>query len=172
MDRFRKVMPMGNKACYDRHVKKNQERHRQRLASMKCSIDCAPPRRFPHLERNQKKEQLMEERYAEIEKDNRLLLERMSYILKCKGMDCYATPHMKLAHSLTRDERRRDMDRITRDNQLLLRRIQQAEPTYDHLAFAEDARRHEEYLRNICELPVAIGLPRASQGKRSSGRMG
>ena len=51
---------------------------------MKCSIDNAPPKRHSHLHKNLKKEQLMEERFAEIERDNRLLLEKMSYIMRVR----------------------------------------------------------------------------------------
>jgi hypothetical protein len=39
----------------------------------------------------------------------------------------------------------------------ILRRIQHAEPTYDHMAWQEDARRHEGYMKNMCELPLVIG---------------
>merc|ERR1712072_1519060 len=37
--------------------------------------------------RNPKKEQMMEERYSQIERDNRLLLEKMSYIMRHQSMD-------------------------------------------------------------------------------------
>ena len=33
---------------------------------------------------------------------------------------------------------------------------QAAEPTYDHLAWAEHEKLHEEYMKNICELPIVI----------------
>ena len=46
----------------------------------------------------------------------------------------------------------------------ILRRIQHAEPTYDHVAWLEDARRHEGYLKNMCELPLVIG-PLSAEGE-------
>jgi len=52
------------------------------LRNMKCSIDNKPPTTQRHLKRNAKKEALLEERYASIERENRLLLEKMSYIMK------------------------------------------------------------------------------------------
>ena len=87
MDRARKAMPIGNKQCYARHLKANQDKHRRNLATMKAAIDNKAPKRFAHLQRNQKKEQMMEERYAEIERDNRLLLEKMSHIMRNDGMN-------------------------------------------------------------------------------------
>jgi E3 ubiquitin-protein ligase TRIP12 len=82
MDRARRAMPIGNKQCYARHVQANQEKHKYKMATVKCSIDNSAPKRFSHLQRNQKKEQMMEERYAEIERDNRFLLEKMSHIMR------------------------------------------------------------------------------------------
>ena len=82
MDRARRAMPIGNKQCHARMMQKQQERHKKKLLEMKCSIDNREPKRHSHLRRNLKKEQLMEERYAEIERDNRLLLEKMSFIMR------------------------------------------------------------------------------------------
>ena len=91
MDRARRAIPVGNKQCHARHVKKCQENHRRKLAEMKCQIDNKPPKRHPHLRKNLKKEQLMEERFAEIERDNRLLLEKMSYIMR-RALSLRPTP--------------------------------------------------------------------------------
>ena len=66
------------------HITVCQDKHKQKLREMKCSIDNAPPKRHSHLHKNLKKEQLMEERFAEIERDNRLLLEKMSYIMRVR----------------------------------------------------------------------------------------
>merc|ERR1719269_404421 len=120
---------------------------------MKASIDTKEPHtRQGGKRRNPKKEQMMEERFAEIERDNRLLLEKMSYIMRHNSLD-NQNP-MEYAHSLNREQRKRELQKITRENQAILRRIQAAEPTYDHLAWAEHERTHEEYMNNICELPI------------------
>ena len=52
---------------------------------MKCSIDNKPPKGASHLKTNAKKNALMEERFANIERENRMLLEKMSYIIAKKG---------------------------------------------------------------------------------------
>jgi len=154
MDRARRAMPIGNKQCHARFVQKCQETHKKKLHEMKCSIDNHEPKRHPHLRKNLKKEQLMEERYAEIERDNRLLLEKMSYIMRHSSLD--NDNQMQYAHSLNREQRKRELQRITRENQNILGRIQAAEPTYDHLVWAEHEKQHEEYMKNICELPLVI----------------
>ena len=57
------------------------------------------------------------------------------------------------AHSLNKSFRKRELQRITRENQNILKRIQQREPNYNHLQWEEDRRLHESYLTNICEYP-------------------
>ncbi|KAJ8601482.1 hypothetical protein CTAYLR_005710 [Chrysophaeum taylorii] len=153
MDRARRACPVGNKQCHARFVKKCQEAHKKKLSEMKCSIDNTSPKSHPHLRKNLKKEQLLEERYAEIERDNRLLLEKMSYIMRHSSLP---NDSQSYAHSLNREARKRELQRITRENQHILSRIQAAEPTYDHLAWAEHEKQHQEYMKNICELPVVI----------------
>ena len=56
---------------------------------MKSSIDNKCPRAATHLKSKAKKNALMEDRFAQIETENRLLLEKMSHIVRNKGgIDC------------------------------------------------------------------------------------
>ena len=156
MDRARRAMPIGNKACHARFVKAQQERHKKKLREMKASIDTKEPHtRQGGKRRNPKKEQMMEERYAQIERDNRLLLEKMSYIMRHQSMDIREDTG-EYSQSLNRERRKRELQRITRENQKILARIQAAEPTYDHLEWAEHERNHEEIMKRLCELPLVI----------------
>ena len=101
MDRGRKAMPVQNKACYERHIKKCQERHKQKvrncsikefigfsssivfkLRDMKSSIDNKEPRMASRLKSKAKKNALMEERFKQIETENRLLLQKMTHIMR------------------------------------------------------------------------------------------
>jgi len=143
-------MPVGNKTCNDRYIKMCQEKHRKKLADMKCRVDNKPPDKPAHLRRNLKKEQLMEDRFATIERDNRILLEKMSYIMRRNQFD-NTNESTAYAHSLNKEARKRELQKITRENQGILRRIQQSEPHYNHMKWAEEARRNEEYKKNICE---------------------
>ena len=151
-------MYLGNKQCHARFVKKCQEKHRQKLTQMKCSIDNQEPKRHPHLHKNAKKAQLMEERYAEIERDNRLLLEKMSFIMRHQkeAEEALQVPRLAAGQSLNREQRKRELQRITRENQNILCRIQAAEPTLDHLAWLEHEKQHKEYMKRVCELPIVI----------------
>ncbi|KAL7442307.1 hypothetical protein ACHAXH_006434 [Discostella pseudostelligera] len=151
MDRGRKAMPVQNKACMARHVQRCQERHQQKLRDMKCSIDNKCPREASHLKIKAKTKTIMEERFAQIEAENRLLLEKMSHILRFKGgIDC-TNNSVGYSHSLSKERRKRELQRITNENQKILKRIQGARPTYNHMRWEEEAKRNSDILQNICE---------------------
>ncbi|CAM9321261.1 unnamed protein product, partial [Ascophyllum nodosum] len=156
MDRGRRAMPVQNKPCYDRHVQKCQDNHRQRLAKMKPTVDCQPPssmRTTPKT--NAKKQWIMEDRYSQIERDNRLLLEKMSHIMRKGGLDNFNN-NAKYSKSLNKGARKKELQQITRENQRILHAIQQADPSYDHVKWAEEAQQNEVYMRNICQMPQAL----------------
>lgn len=48
MDRGRKALPVQNKACNQRYIKRCQERHRQKVSSMKFLIVLIPVQLFSH----------------------------------------------------------------------------------------------------------------------------
>ena len=106
MDRGRKALPVQNKACNQRYIKRCQERHRQKvskwnfsslipvhpfshsfqLRDMKCSIDNKPPRSATHLKTKAKKNALMEDRIDQIETENRILLQKMTHIMRVSSL--------------------------------------------------------------------------------------
>lgn len=150
MDRGRKAMPVQNKACMERHVQRCQERHQQKLRDMKCSIDNDCPRAASHLKNKAKKNAIIEEKCAQIETENRLLLEKMSHIMRTKGgIDC--KNDVNYSHPLSKERRKRELQRITKANQKILERIEGARPTYNHKKWEEEAKRNSEILQNICE---------------------
>merc|ERR1719343_1289480 len=55
------------------------------------------------------------------------------------------------------------MMRITQENSAILRRIQHAQPVYNHVAWEHDYMKREAWLRNAAEFPVVLnrGLPRS-----------
>jgi hypothetical protein len=69
--------------------------------------------------------------------------------------------------SLNRDFRKKDLIRITQENQNILKRIQQAQPIYNHISWEEAHRKNAGYLRNCCEYPVTL-----HGGMRSAGAGG
>ena len=61
-----------------------QMEHRGRLGSVQKQIHNESPKKFKHMVYNPKRIQQMSERYQEIEKNNQMLLKKMSKIIKGK----------------------------------------------------------------------------------------
>jgi len=56
------------------------------------------------------------------------------------------------AHSLNRDRRKRELQRITKQNLQILTTIEESRPTFDHSTYEEEARVQDRIMVNICEL--------------------
>merc|ERR1719456_83034 len=66
--------------------------------------------------------------------------------------------------SLNRDLRKMELMRITQENQAILKRIQKAQPIYNHVEWEDSYRRSATYLKNKCEFPPML----STRGKTSS----
>ena len=177
----------GNKLCYARDVENRQRQHRHKMTTMRptsrsnsrANLDNNRPPRQLHLEMGLKKRQLENEQYDRIERDNRLLMEKMYHIMKVKGsgegerstiefapgvrlnshqgpmVDCFLSDRSMYPgkavklDSLNRDSRRRQYERVMEENMSILRRIQLRKPNYERSAWARDREQTEEYLRMI-----------------------
>eukprot|EP00928_Gymnodinium_smaydae_P073220 TRINITY_DN56456_c0_g1_i1.p1 TRINITY_DN56456_c0_g1~~TRINITY_DN56456_c0_g1_i1.p1 ORF type:complete len:491 (+),score=79.96 TRINITY_DN56456_c0_g1_i1:199-1473(+) len=125
-----------------------------------------------HIRQNLKKEQMMEERYSEIDRHNRILLKKMSDIMNTPRSEGSGTPRVPAGTprlgpvSLNRESRKKEMMRITRDNQKILSRIQKAQPTYSRVEWEITHARNTRYLKSIVEFPLV--LRQARQGNLTS----
>ncbi len=70
MDRARKHMPVCNRITYQKHIAHCRDVHKKKLATIKASVDNTLPKshRMVHLQKNLKKQQMMEERFSTIER--------------------------------------------------------------------------------------------------------
>jgi hypothetical protein len=62
----------------------------------------------------------------------------------------------RYARSLNRESRKRELQRITRENARILTAIQSSAPVYDVAQWEREAREQKELMRNICEFPVTL----------------
>jgi hypothetical protein len=53
--------------------------------------------------------------------------------------------------SLTKEHRKRELQKIMKQNHKILERIQNARPTYNHNVWAEEAKKNNKILANISE---------------------
>lgn len=144
---------VGSKICAKWEEQRRLETHRRRLRNVRALTDTSEPYalQMDHIRNNLKREQMLEERYSEIDHENRILLKKMSDIMKSQN----STPRSEQLgpHSLNRDFRKKELLRITRENQSILKRIQQAQPQINHVQFEIEHRRNREYVKNCAEYP-------------------
>eukprot|EP01086_Lenisia_limosa_P001138 TRINITY_DN12066_c0_g1_i1.p1 TRINITY_DN12066_c0_g1~~TRINITY_DN12066_c0_g1_i1.p1 ORF type:complete len:207 (-),score=45.98 TRINITY_DN12066_c0_g1_i1:30-650(-) len=145
-----RAIPSASKILSKKWEQDRYEAHRKKLRDIRPMVDNKAPKRQTHLESKLKKLQLEEERLATIERDNRILLEKMSNIMQTGKGPTAAAPAPKV-QSLNQVHRRQEVDRITKENQAILKRIQEKEPHYSHLQWEEDRKKNEVYLNNIME---------------------
>lgn len=93
----------------------------------------------------------------------------MTDIMEKKYID-NENQNAKFIHSLNRESRKKELMRITRENQSILKRIQRKQPFYNRLDWERDRVQNEKYLQNICEYPLngaQDSNPRASLERAS-----
>jgi hypothetical protein len=84
------------------------------------------------------------------------------------GIDCRNTS-TQYSHSLSKERRKRELQRITKENKQILRRIQNAQPAYNHVEWEEEARKKDKILENISEFKTRHG---GGRGRSGGGGMG
>lgn len=155
MDR---AIPCGNKVCAQRVEQQRFHMHKERLRNVKSQVDASEPlaTQMEHVRTNLKREQMLEERYSEIDRANRILLKKMSEIMKQPPLLTPRSERPPGPPSLNRDARKKELLRITKENQSILRRIQQAQPVYNHVELEGLHRRNVSYLKNCSEFPLVL----------------
>ncbi len=141
---------MQNPIIAEKIYQRKVDEHHKKLKAAKSTIDNKPPRYSGATpKRNLKKEQITSERYTEIERENRQLLEKMTKIMHEKNELSSSAIKTRQPRSLNICYRQREVQRITGENLAILQRLKRTEPTYSAIAWEEDRLRHEHYLRNI-----------------------
>jgi hypothetical protein len=102
----------GNSLVTKRLDSKTKEIHRHKLREIRSQINSARPMTFNHLKHKAKKERILEERYTEIERENRILLEKMSMMHKRPNRYLSANPKRSLNDAV----RRKRLVEITEQN--------------------------------------------------------
>merc|ERR1712159_427951 len=152
---YQPITPANNKLLKKRWDQKRFSIHRGKVTQAKGVIDNKPPETYMHMHLKLKKLQMEEERLATVERNNRILLEKMSYIMRTKGrVDNWNSYDQK---SLNKTKRQRDLLRVTHENQAILKRISSKEPYYNHLVWEDEWRTNQGYMANIAKYPQDWG---------------
>ena len=107
------------------------------------------------------------ERFKRIEKENRILLEKMSKIMQGSQTLDNRLTQSNVPRSMNKSARRKDLERITNKNYQMLRRIQNKVPFYSHAKWEQEYKRHKQYMKNISYYKGKKG----AKGSRSRRRL-
>jgi len=157
--------PVASKLLQKRWDEKHFSDHRRHVVNVKPEVNADPPVTFMHLHLKLKKLQLEEERLATIERDNRILLEKMSHTMRNKGQ--LDNLNDAVPKSLSRGRREREMLRITRENLTLLKRINNKKPAISAEAHRRDWNRNLQFMDNISAFPEEWYLRQKEQQQRN-----
>jgi hypothetical protein len=182
--------PVANRLCAATWVARDVNRHRERLGlnnvknyskdgnskiipfddhlpaePIHSVVDARPPRTLSlRVDRAAKRAQTADEYGLEIDRQNALLLQRMSSIVingqgaahaKMMGLDSATTPR-KGPRSLNAGARERELARIGADNAAILRRLTERKPVYDRNEWQQHGTKHASYLNNMRERPLPV----------------
>mmetsp|Transcript_48380 Transcript_48380/g.149456 ORF Transcript_48380/g.149456 Transcript_48380/m.149456 type:complete len:223 (+) Transcript_48380:142-810(+) len=122
-----------NRLIAERMENSRHDKHLRALEGTRGMVDSSAPKDHTHLKSKPKTRKLQEDRAAEIQLENRILLQKM--------LNIDTKPSQIAAESSTRDRvqprslhgesQRRELDRITGENQDLLKRLQNAKASVD-----------------------------------------
>eukprot|EP00920_Eleutheroschizon_duboscqi_P024881 GHVT01061615.1.p1 GENE.GHVT01061615.1~~GHVT01061615.1.p1 ORF type:complete len:343 (+),score=35.79 GHVT01061615.1:4254-5282(+) len=163
-------VPIGNRICNKRWESHVQQVHEKKKAEVRPSIDMSAPPTFQsaRMRTNAKKDRMEEERCQEIDRHNRILLQRMYEVMN-RPSRCFSSSPYRHSMPLHQPYRQREFARVMRDNQRILKRLAGASPVYDHTKWENDSRRQREYFRNACEKPDVLTSPRDGQERMRRG---
>lgn len=151
----------GKRSLSHKWQKHIQEIHYGKLRSMRPTIDISSPPKYLHLENRKKQEQQREgkkhlDRITEIERANRILLERMSNIMNSKN----AFRRSSVKKSLNQEMRKQALVKIANDNKALLDRIRSKTPVYNSRQWEKEWKQTEKRIHNIGEFPEISSRPK------------
>ncbi|OWF51524.1 uncharacterized protein C17orf105 homolog [Mizuhopecten yessoensis] len=164
---YQSILPTHNKLLQKKWDDTYYNEHRRKVRTAHSMVDTKAPPTYMHLHLKLKKLQLEEERLATIERDNRILLEKMSYVMRTRGrVDNRNNYEYK---SLNREKRQRELLRVTKENQSILTRITSREPEYSVQRWNTQWDDNQKFMDNIAHFPkdwwVTQRNDRAETGK-------
>lgn len=152
----------ASKSCARKEWEKTHDAHRDRIKKVKPATDMTMPMTasLDHIRNNLKKEQLLEGRYMEIDRENRILLRKMSDMMKKPNPYTAKEAATRSAPSLNKDGRKQALLKLTQDNHKLLKKIQEVQPVYNHKKWEEHHKNSAVLLKNCCTYPVITRMAR------------
>jgi len=154
-----------NRLVEERIKNYHHKKHIEELQHGKGVTDHHPPEAFPHLRAKGKKQKLQEDRAAEIQNENRILLQKMLTIDTKPSQFGVESSFARVApRSMHGQAHRRELDRITSENQAMLTRLQGAKSEFDIRGLEEMEMDRQALKHRMCQnscrgRPLRLPMP-------------
>jgi len=163
------LLPCQNKKVQELSDIAAFKKHKDAVDAAATVLDTKQPRVYIHQHLKLKKLQLEEERLATIERDNRLLLERIAKIMRTTGSIDNNNMDREVK-SLSIERRQRELLRITQENKQVLGRImaRKTKSDYSRDNWEPKWKREEYYMAQLSRFQPVKG----TKSKSESGSAG
>lgn len=130
-----------------------QDIHKTRLKNMKPEVKkfmTSPKEGLSMKTRAAKRKALKRAKYLDIELENRVLLNKLSHLMRHPAEIHEAMAKKRLGpRSLNKITRRKEYKRVNRENEKLVSRIERNKGEYNRKTWAKERRQNEQYLKNM-----------------------
>ncbi|KAK3569082.1 hypothetical protein QTP86_022107 [Hemibagrus guttatus] len=145
------LQPCANKYLQYRWDKRDYDIHKKKFQSAKAMVNTTPPKIYDHILLKRKKKMQEEERLSTIQRDNRMLLDKISHIKQTSGqIDCR---NEYVNKRLDTDKRQEALLEIVKDNKIILRRLSQCTPYYSVQAWNEQWIKTLDIMKSVGRFP-------------------
>ncbi|XP_052058323.1 annexin A6-like isoform X6 [Mytilus californianus] len=140
------TFPVASKILHKYEQDRAYRLHRQKVSTIKPKVATKGPRKYPHLILSLKKIQLEEEKQAEVDHENRLLLHKMTNIMKNRAqVDNWNEYEPRSLNYVARERHIRD---IQSENIGIAKRLEKAQPVIKADDLEKDYQ-HKRYLQTL-----------------------
>ncbi|KAI5614808.1 hypothetical protein C0J50_10962 [Silurus asotus] len=151
---YQPFQPAANKYLQKKWDQEHYEEHRRKVREAKPVVDTKGIRTPTHIQVKLKKVQVQEERQAIINRDNQLLASKLADIQHSTGRIDHR--NLYIERSLNLERRRAELQRVTRENQVIYERITAQESQYRRELWEEDWARGEQRRDKITRYPRGV----------------
>lgn len=150
---YQPITPANNKVLKKLWDDTRYNQHRTNIIFAEGRIDNAAPKTYMHLHLKLKKLQMEEERLATVERDNRILLHKMSHVMRTKGTVDNHIDSKYIHKSLNKIKRQRELEKIAWENKAIHKRIKAQTTRLSKDVWLDEWTVNERYMANICTFP-------------------
>ncbi|XP_030854399.1 DNA ligase 1 [Strongylocentrotus purpuratus] len=137
----------ANNVLQKRWNQKTYQMHVAKKNGMRTKVDASSPKVYPHLQVNMKKLQAEEEKQAQIDHENRILLAKLTNIIRSGGqVDNWNFESEAQPKTLHAPFRNREQERIERENAALLKRLNSVKPQVNFDKMEDEYLMHNYFL--------------------------